>query len=56
LSARRIECQPGRGNVQHLVIFLYQLLEEKCECDFKVEKVLNSYTASGHPSSTQEDF
>jgi hypothetical protein len=33
------------GNVQAAVARLYFLLEQKCECDFDVAEVLNSYAA-----------
>ena len=44
MSALLPEKRPNRGNVQAVVISLYQLLEERCEFDFDVPVVLNAHS------------
>ena len=56
LGALRSECEPGRGNVQRLVVVLYRVLEEKCACDFRVEEVLNSFSPGGDSPMRQDEF
>jgi hypothetical protein len=56
LGTLRPECEPGRGNVQRLVVVLYRLVEERCLCDFKVEEVLNSFSPGADSPSKQDEY
>jgi hypothetical protein len=45
-DAFRNECEHEDGNLQRVILELYQLLEKNCLYDFDVLAVLNSYSAN----------
>jgi hypothetical protein len=47
-----LECDTKGGNVQRVVLLLYNLLDRKCLCDFDAQSLLNAHSAGEQQEQT----